>query len=779
MSKPAKAFFSGKGMSDMVRHANSIIFSILLILLLPVGVPAAGAEALASQSQWVNDYAVVWDSPSLDSKGSMPLGNGDIGLNVWVEKGGDLWFYISKSDSWGDWAEGYNGLLKVGRVRVKLNPNPFLEGQPFSQKLNLAKGQIEITAGQPGSQISLVLWVDANRPVVHLEGKAESPFAMEAAFESTRPEKTGGYDRDRIIRGLKNEVAWCYQSRNVVKLPDLKDHIFGALMRGGNLVNQGDQLLVSKEPAKDCRLSLHALTRHPLTPEQWLEAIHAQADATDRVADSTARQQHEQWWRDFWDRSWMRVSGNEQAREVTQGYILQRFKNACAGRGQWPIHFNGSIFTVDTQVPKVNATTKKSELQPVNGDWRAWGCRFWWQNTRHMYWPMLQSGDFDLMQPLFAFYRRVYEINRRQVKERHGFEGVYFSETTGMEGGLFKAKLTPELKADFCSHHINSILEFSAMAMDYFHATGDPAFARETLIPVADGALTFFANYFPRDEKGRLLLDPDNALETYWKARNPTPDIAGLRWVAARLLELPSGLATPEMRKRWDELSRILPPIPLGQRDGKDTILPCEKFNEAIVGAFKGGYLYMHNMENPELYAVFPFRHYGLGKPDLERAHATYHTRRVPYVGCWHQDPIFAASLGLSSDAREGVAKIFNPVQKSPKFGFPKPVQDAWGDNGMRFPGFWGPGCDYPPDEDHGGVGMNALQLMLMQCEGQKILLMPAWPREWNCQFKLHAPENTTVEGRVVDGKVADLKVTPEARAKDVEICPPSTESGQ
>jgi hypothetical protein len=30
---------------------------------------------------------VIWMTPSSDPSGSMPLGNGDIGWNVWVEKG--------------------------------------------------------------------------------------------------------------------------------------------------------------------------------------------------------------------------------------------------------------------------------------------------------------------------------------------------------------------------------------------------------------------------------------------------------------------------------------------------------------------------------------------------------------------------------------------------------------------------------------------------------------------------------------------------------------------
>ena len=77
---------------------------------------------------------------------------------------------------------------------------------------------------------------------------------------------------------------------------------------------------------------------------------------------------------------------------------------------------------------------------------------------------------------------------------------------------------------------------------------------------------------------------------------------------------------------------------------------------------------------------------------------------------------------------------------------------------------------DWIPDQDHGGVAMTALQRMLLQCEGSKILLLPAWPKDWNVQFKLHAPYNTTVEGVYKDGQIVDLKVSPKSRKKDVVI---------
>ena len=45
----------------------------------------------------LDQYNVVWDSPSTGINGSMPLGNGDIGVNIWAEAGGDVLLLIGKT----------------------------------------------------------------------------------------------------------------------------------------------------------------------------------------------------------------------------------------------------------------------------------------------------------------------------------------------------------------------------------------------------------------------------------------------------------------------------------------------------------------------------------------------------------------------------------------------------------------------------------------------------------------------------------------------------------
>jgi hypothetical protein len=59
---------------------------------------------------------------------------------------------------------------------------------------------------------------------------------------------------------------------------------------------------------------------------------------------------------------------------------------------------------------------------------------------------------------------------------------------------------------------------------------------------------------------------------------------------------------------------------------------------------------------------------------------------------------------------------------------------------------------------------MIGMQEMLLQEANGKIYLFPAWPKDWNVHFKLHASQNTVIEGELINGELRNLKVTPEER---------------
>lgn len=117
----------------------------------------------------------TWTSPSQNSSESMPCGGGDIGMNVWVENG-DLLFYVSRSGAFDE----NNTMLKQGRVRVRLTPNPFLNATDFHQSLKLNDGYVEISA--KGTTIQL--WADVFKPVIHVEIKSGKSISSEVRYEN-------------------------------------------------------------------------------------------------------------------------------------------------------------------------------------------------------------------------------------------------------------------------------------------------------------------------------------------------------------------------------------------------------------------------------------------------------------------------------------------------------------------------------------------------------------------------------------------------------------------
>jgi len=738
----------------------------------------ACAHPLGASADPIDAFNVVWDSPSTNHHGSMPLGNGDIALNTWMTQDGDLHFYISKTDAWDDNAR----LLKVGKVRVHFEPNPITAGKPFRQELNLREGCVEIRTGS-ASETRIRLWVDANHPVIHVTAESATPLEATASIELWRtnqqelgelqvsdvllnrklPDKrqaTTVVEPDTVLTSQRGRIGWFHHDIKSVgpqllaevqgltgfTQPDpLLHRTFGAVVTAVGGERLDDSRLRSPRNTSH-RFSIFVLTRHPSTPERWLADVDDMIRRVEKQWFSSRRTAHEKWWREFWNRSWIRVTArtaNSTARDeaayVSQMYHLQRFITACAGRGAYPIKFNGSLFTVPPG---------DTEQDP---DYRRWGPGYWWQNTRLPYISLCASGDFDLQRPLFRMYAdELLPLCKYRTRHYLGHDGAFYPECIMFWGAVFSDTYgwTPfEQRADKLQeggwHKWEWVggLEIAWMMLDYYDHTADREFLRQTALPFAREILAFFDQHYPTNAQGKLVMHPSQALETRWRCTNAAPELAGCIAVTERLLAMPAELTPASERELWQRLRAKLPPLPLREINGRKALAPAEFFADK------------RNIENPELYAVFPFRLFAFNRTNADWALTALEHRADRGHSGWRQDDIFMAYLGLTDGVRKAVvsrARSHDPNE--------------------RFPAFWGPNYDWTPDQDHGGVLMKACQAMLLQTDGQKIFLLPAWPKEWNVEFKLHAPQQTVVEGVYRDGKVQSLRVTPEARRADLTV---------
>lgn len=725
-------------------------------------------------------YNVIWRSPSENSLGSMPAGNGDIGINVWAKKNGDLIFYLAKSDAWSENAR----LLKIGKVKVSLTPNPFKEGGIFHQELVLKDGNIRIEAGGENDRVVINVWVDANHPVVEVDVTSKQPIIAKATMESWRTESRpldnptelhSAYglhgegadivmvEKDTLVKGNGERILWAHHNKRSIWEENLKlqglnsfvvtnkdpllDRTFGAMMVSEELKKTGPTTLSSKRKLKSFSLSVFAHTIENVTLDSWAAQLIGIADTIGEKSRLKRFEDHRGWWQSFWDRSYIEISSRqekekEEVYNINRGYALQRYMLACSGRGNSPIKFNGSLFTVDTR-------DLEGEFEGFDADYRRWGGPYWWQNTRLPYWAMLASGDFEMMKPLFKMYREAIPIRKLATETYYGHNGAFFPETmyfwgTYVDGNYGRNRTTLPLgmtENKFIRHYWQSGLEISLMMLDYYAFTKDKAFLNETLLPVVSEIIHFYDEHWERDESGKIRFDPAMALETYSIAVNPLPEIVGINKVCSELLKLPATEVRSSLRAQWARLIDEMPLIPMREVNGVRMLAPAQEYSGK------------QNAENPELYAIFPYRTYGVGKPDLEMAINTFQNRAFKHTGGWQQNAIKAACLGLTDEASKLTSQNFNTSNEA-----------------YRFPAMWGPNYDWTPDQDHGAVAMIALQRMLVQYDNNEIHLFPAWPNAWDVNFKLYVPQQGVVICKVKNGTITQLEFVPKKENLKINI---------
>jgi hypothetical protein len=766
------------------------------------------------RSQWaqtMQSYNVVWDCQSQDASGSMPVGGGDVGLNVWVENN-ELLFYIGRSGTFDE----NNHMLKLGRVRITLDPNPFSQTGQFRQELMLQEGLIAIAAQAGADSANIRIWVEVFRPVIHVDIHCDNPVSVTAGYEGWRnaaralpaddrksrypcmslvgyPGKVTMY-RDHVEH-KDNAVLWYHRNNNNDLLFDkevkqqeveavadqmwnpLKNRTFGGVMKSEGMIAAGVTAgryghtdfkawnLRSSSPKNRHKIKIYLHTDQAERKGQWSrggEQLMHEADAS----EDEAWLKHQDWWKRFWDRSHFfinfdRPDPNDKAWQVGRNYQLYRYMQACNAYGKWPTKFNGSFFTYDPGFVR-----NKRGVKTETPDFRTWGGgSFTAQNQRLVYWPMLKNGDFDMMPSQFDFYRRALKAAELRTKVYWGHEGCSFTEQLenfglpvgscyGWVNGVTRwGRRNPDTEKGIqsigCGYQYGHQLDFSFMILEYHRFSGEDIAA---YLPFIESAVTFFDQHYQYrhknrtgkalDENGKLVIFPSRGCETYVMANNPADVIAGLNAVLVRLIELPEEYVPAEKKEKFRRMLDRVPPLPKKEKDGKPYLAGAESWGKFAVG------------EIPELYSVFPYGLFNLEKNNLDLARFTWtdglRDRQKKMKEPWYQGGIFTARLGLTDAAKE--VAIYKLSDARP-----------------RFPAFRDTD-DWCPDHNWLGAGSIGLQEMLMQTVGKKIYLLVTWPKDWNVDFKLHAPNQTTVEGTYRNGQVQKLKVTPQSRRADVEI---------
>lgn len=766
----------------------------LLFLLLTAFVLQANEEY--SQPVFGDSYNIVWNTQSQNSSESMPCGGGDIGMNVWVEKG-DLLVYFSRSGTFDE----NNTMLKLGRLRLQMDQP--IDSVDFMQVLRLPEGRVQVQAGLGDNYVEVLIWADVFKPVIHIDTYSSKARKLQVSYESWRHE-------DRTLRkneSFGNSYKWAppkglqmkadqiearggkvfFRHQNPAEtifdvtvaqqgmetLKDSLDNPLAGLTFGGMLYGRGfcfkDTLSgqYQQSPYKSWQLQSCRKRRHhrlhvalhtqqydtSLSDKQieksWKRSLRKLKSSVKEKADE---EKNLAWWLDFWNRSYICInpytpvhqmdSAAYEAWKVGRNYQLFRYQLACNAYGTYPTKFNGGLFTFDP-----GFVNDKRAFSP---DFRNWGGgTFTAQNQRLVYFPMLKSGDVDMMRPQFDYYKNL--LNNTEWRSRHYWHhgGACFTEQMENFGLPNPSEYSWKRPEGFdpgmeynkwLEYQWDTVLEFCFMILEAKRYAGIDVEAYYSLI---ESSLRFFEEHYEYlalqrgepvlDENGKMNFYPGSACETYKMAKNASSTLAALHVLSEAFAK---ENISEEAKAHWQAFKAKLPALPVRTQKGKEMLAPAESWER------------INNTEAPQLYAVWPWRMYRMDSPaaDKNRAVNTYlYDEDVQqfrtYVG-WKQYNIFAACLGLTDDAKHLTLLKFQDSQH-------------------RFPSFWGPGFDWTPDHNWGGSAMIGLQEMLLQEKFDgSLAICPSWPKDWDVHFKLHAPGQTVVEAQWYQGQLQSITKT-------------------
>jgi hypothetical protein len=706
----------------------------------------------------------------------MPTGGGTLsamvsfGDNLELELSDTGYFNALADNKSGAMGAHVNPLLSPGHVSIKLPNLSAATITHFDQRIDFAKGSVVIELQTREGSVNLEVMGDMSQDnlVITVKDDRNSDKAALIAYENWRDSmlvKAG----DGILTGEERADVSTVRGPKAqsMSLALLIGCIHGSAYKTTADANSGS-ITVPSDKLKDFTVVISAKCAHGPPP---VETAVSSWNITAGISPMDLEKSSLAWWRNFWSHSWLDVTGPD-ADYLTRLWLTTLYSYAIVGQGPVIPKFNGG--------PGL-----------VFKDARSWGDGYWWQNQREIsFWPMSAAGHPEFTRKAVLFFNQAFDVCQKNARH-YGMDGTLFLEGNNPSdwsvpfGESYPVvehpsepfdvtRITPPAalknrlarKAGYNGINFVGGLEFTKAIFDYVQFEGDKEIADKIGGPWLKGEVLMCLSLLTQEEDGKYHVQCADATEQWWKVNDPAPIIAGVRYALTMAVKHGEALGfEPALISTAREHLDKLVSLPTVSTWNYQTVKPgnfwsCPPENitpgDTLLAPFslETG-IQSHNMENPELYSVFPFEEMDMNSSpaDQARAKATFFHRFFKNSAGWSQCPVQAARLGLTN-TMDVILEHARNAQKWPYGGWNSPA-------GPLFKGSRVTDC---PFFDAAGVNMTALQESLLQSHSTvvdsglfdtgKIRLLPAVSSRWSGQFLLHARGGFTVTVKFANGTV-------------------------
>ena len=567
----------------------------------------------------------------------------------------------------GEWNQAYSLGLSDGRLRWAI-------GGTFAQ------------TEQP---LALHQWV-------HVAGTFDGRrmgLYVDGVLKKSLGEEGGG----SIVEG---PVATCWFTRKADSLPGqsrevaVVTRILGAAARDGG---EGG-LQVTLKPGESAAVVSSVLS--DLDTPEFLAAARHRVGAMQPKDLGTLSARHQQWWADFWAKSFIEISDQEiEKRWYAALYVM----GSCSRAGKVAPGLWGNWITTDRP--------------NWHGDFHLN------YNFQAPYYIVYSANHTDLSLP---FYQAISESvpNGRAMAQRHGWKGVHFPVCIG-PWGLFPENPDGDWgqRSDAAFAALNFIWQYQY--------TQDANFLRTSAYPYLRDVADFWEDYL-KLESGRYVIDNDSIHEGSGKDLNPLLSLGLVRTLFKSLLQLSADLdVDAEHRAKWQDICDKISAFPLQERGGKTVF----RYSEKGMAWCDGNTLGIHH--------IFPAGAIGLDSDPklLEICH-----NMIEAMHRWHDGNGFSswytACARVGYDPKTILAKMRAECDRC---SMPNLVLNYGGGGIENVSGFL------------------AVNEMLLQSHEGVLRFFPVWPREQKARFgNLRAVGAFLVSAELNNGEVSGVKIASE-----------------
>lgn len=693
---------NGIGMT-MIRHRAAAGLLLAALAALPRA-EAVASDVATGLPPGVAELVATWDAPpshfpSRESTAAPLLGNGSLAVSF----GGPaeaLRFFINRNDFWrlSDNNQGKQKLAALLDLKM-----PALAGASYRLDQSIWDGAVRGTFRKENRTVHLTAWLSATKDVLVVELRAEgdeTPVDLALTAPAEAPSK--------VESGAEGDTAWVV--RTYAEGVDIPTEAATAVRILGAA---GPRFIL--KPGVPVTLAVFSASAFD-APDP-LAAVRERAAAWTPDRRARLRAGHADWWRAYWNRSWVTLDDPV----LMKGYYQGLYTLAAASRNP---RFPPAIFGP-------------------------------WITDDHPSW----SNDYHLNYNFVAPFYGLYSANRFEQADPQDAPLIefmprgqwYAEQVTKTRGALYPVGIGPmgmefsrgerygvehgSVEQGGTFHHQRSNAAYSLVNIaQRWRTTQDPAYAAK-VYPFARAVAEFWEDYLVEVDSV-YHIHGDAIHELSGANKNPILTLGLLRNAFDLVLDLSRALNVDvDRRETWTRILSNLAPFPTQERNGKTVFRYTSEGPDWWDGNTLGiQHIYpgnaIHPDSNPRLLEI------GLNT--------------VMEMNRWHDgngsNSFFPAAVRVGYDP--GV--ILDELRKY--------VENTWPNGFMR---------DNPHGIENCSTVHNTINEMLCMSAGHVLRLFPVWPKDKDAAFvNLRAWGAFLVSAEQKNGLVGGVRIVSE-RGRD------------